>query len=97
MAEEQQFQAGVNTHENVIFSFYGGASNTGITSALACLEAVKELGLERKIDVSELKDIQAISSRGVFLTPGVVIDDVKVCEGRIPSSEEIKKWINETK
>ena len=47
MAEEQQFKAGVNTHENVIFSCYGGASNTGITSALACLEAVKELGLEK--------------------------------------------------
>ena len=47
MPEEQQFQAGVNTHENVIFSCYGGASNTGITSGLACLEAVKELGLEK--------------------------------------------------
>jgi uncharacterized metal-binding protein len=47
MAEEQEFKAGVNTHENVIFSCYGGASNTGITSALACLEAVKELGLKK--------------------------------------------------
>ena len=47
MAEEQQLQAGVNTHENVIFSCFGGASNTGITSGLACLEAVKELGLEK--------------------------------------------------
>ena len=47
MAEEQQWQAGVNTHENVIFSCFGGASNTGITSGLACLEAVKELGLTK--------------------------------------------------
>ena len=47
MAEEQQWRAGVNTHENVIFSCYGGASNTGITSAIACLEAVKELGLKK--------------------------------------------------
>ena len=47
MAEEQQFQAGINTHENVIFSCFGGASNTGITSGLACLEAVKELGLKK--------------------------------------------------
>jgi len=47
MAKEEKFQAGVNTHENVIFSCYGGASNTGITSALASLEAVKELGLEK--------------------------------------------------
>ena len=47
MVEGQQFKAGINTHENVIFSCYGGASNTGITSALACLEAVKELGLKK--------------------------------------------------
>ena len=47
MAEEQMWQAGVNTHENVIFSCFGGASNTGITSGLASLEAVKELGLEK--------------------------------------------------
>ena len=47
MADEQQFQAGVNTHENVIFSCFGGASNTGITSGLASLEAVKELGLTK--------------------------------------------------
>lgn len=47
MAEQQEWQAGVNTHENVIFSCYGGASNTGITSGLACLEAVKELGLKK--------------------------------------------------
>jgi len=47
MADEQQFIAGVNTHENVIFSCFGGASNTGITSGLASLEAVKELGLTK--------------------------------------------------
>jgi len=47
MAEEQQWRAGVNTHENTIFSCFGGASNTGIVSGLACLEAVKELGLEK--------------------------------------------------
>ena len=47
MAEEKHWEEGMKTHENVIFSCYGGLSNTGITSALACLEAVKELGLEK--------------------------------------------------
>ena len=47
MAEGQIWQAGVNTHENVIFSCFGGASNTGITSGLASLDAVKELGLTK--------------------------------------------------
>ncbi len=35
------------THENIIFSCLGGLSNTGATSALACLEVVRELGLEK--------------------------------------------------
>jgi len=47
MAEEKHWQEGMKTHENIIFSCFGGLSNTGITSALASLEAVKELGLER--------------------------------------------------
>ena len=49
MAEEKHWEEGMKTHENVIFSCYGGMSNTGITSALACLEAVKELGLEKVV------------------------------------------------
>ena len=48
MAEEKEWQEGMPTHENVIFSCFGGFSNTGITSGLACLEAVKELGMERE-------------------------------------------------
>jgi len=47
MAEEKHWEEGMKTHENIIFSCYGGLSNTGITSALSCLEAVKELGLEK--------------------------------------------------
>jgi uncharacterized metal-binding protein len=47
MAEDKHWQEGMKTHENIIFSCFGGMSNTGITSALASMEAVKELGLEK--------------------------------------------------
>jgi len=60
-------------------------------------KVVKELGLEQEAAVTEVRDIKAIGSKGVLLTPGVVIDDVKVSEGRIPSPEEIKEWIKERK
>ena len=43
----KEWQESMLTHENIIFSCFGGLSNTRITSALACLEAVKELGLEK--------------------------------------------------
>jgi len=38
---------GVPTHENLIYACFGGMSNTGITAALASIEVVKELGLEK--------------------------------------------------
>lgn len=44
---EMKLEAGKNTHENVIFSCFGGFSNTGIVSAMASLDAVKELGLKK--------------------------------------------------
>lgn len=49
MAEEKEmkWEAGKNTHENIIYVCFGGLSNTGITAALAALEAVKELGLQK--------------------------------------------------
>lgn len=45
MAEKESWEE--KSHENVVFSCFGGFSNTGITSALACLGVVKELGLEK--------------------------------------------------
>ena len=47
MTERKHWDEGMKTHENIIFSCFGGLSNAGITSALASLEAVKELGLEK--------------------------------------------------
>ena len=49
MAEQQSkhWPEGIRTHENILYSCFGGLSNTGLTSALACLEVVKELGLEK--------------------------------------------------
>jgi small redox-active disulfide protein 2 len=61
------------------------------------LQALKELGMKLGEDamVTEIKDVKQISARGVIITPAVVIDGVKVCEGRIPSADEVKKWIEE--
>jgi len=63
------------------------------------LQALKELGMElgKEAQVIEIKDIKEISARGVILTPAVLIDGVKVCEGRIPSPQDIRKWIEEKK
>ena len=59
------------------------------------VKALKELGVELgdEAQVIKIKDIKQISARGVIMTPAVLIDGVKVCEGRIPSPEEVRRWI----
>ncbi len=42
-----QWEAGKNTHENVMFVCSGGMSNAGIMTMLAGLDVVKEQGLEK--------------------------------------------------
>ena len=42
-----EWKAGENTHENLIYVCAGGLSNTGLTATLACIEVVRELGLEK--------------------------------------------------
>lgn len=42
-----EWKEGIPTHENIIFNCFGGLSNTGIVAALASMEAVKELGLDK--------------------------------------------------
>jgi small redox-active disulfide protein 2 len=54
-------------------------------------EAVKELGIDAKIE--EVKDITKILEYPILTTPGLVIDEEVVCSGKIPSKDEVKKYI----
>lgn len=56
-------------------------------------KAVAELGLPVKIE--KVADIREIVSYGVMLTPALVVDGRVVVSGRVPSREEIKRWLAE--
>ena len=56
-----------------------------------------ELKEGEEVALMEIKDPRMMAARGVFMTPAVVIDGVKICEGRIPHPDEVKKWIEERK
>jgi hypothetical protein len=43
--------------------------------------------------VTEVKDPMQFAARGVLFTPALLIDSVKLAEGKIPDVKEIKKWI----
>lgn len=48
-------------------------------------------------DVQKVTDLTKIAEYKVFATPGLVINGKVKCSGRIPSKDEIKKWIEEEK
>ena len=56
-------------------------------------EAVAESGIEA--DIEKVTDAMQIAGYGVFGTPAVVINDEVKCVGKIPSKEDIKKWLME--
>lgn len=54
-------------------------------------KAVEELGVEAK--VVKVTDINEIMNFGVMMTPALAIDgNVKVA-GKIPSLDDVKKWV----
>lgn len=58
-------------------------------------ETVKGLGISAEI--VKVDQISNIMNYGVMITPALVIDGKVVAAGRIPSKEEIKKWLMEAK
>lgn len=54
-------------------------------------EAVAEAGVNATVE--KVKDPLKIAEYGVFGTPSVVIDGEVKSVGKIPTKEEIKKWI----
>ena len=56
-------------------------------------EAVKELGASAEI--TKVTDINKIIDYKVLVTPALAIDGDAMVVGRIPSKEEIIKWIKE--
>jgi small redox-active disulfide protein 2 len=54
-------------------------------------EAVAESGVDAKVD--KVTNLLEIAKFGVFGTPAVVVDGEVKSVGKIPSKEEVKKWI----
>lgn len=54
-------------------------------------KAVEELGIEATIE--KVEDFKQIMGYGVMKTPALVVDEKVKIMGRVPSSEEIKKYL----
>jgi len=56
-------------------------------------EALKELSIEAEVE--KVSDLDKISSYGVLMTPGLVINGTVRSSGKVPSTAELKTWIAE--
>lgn len=56
-------------------------------------QALKELDIEA--EVTKVSDLEKISSYGILITPGLVIDGKVYSTGQIPKMEELRKWLQE--
>jgi len=67
----------------------------GCPKCKAVESIVKEVVKELKIDanVSHVYDIKEFAKYGVTITPAIVIDGKVVLAGKVPSKEEVKKYL----
>ena len=61
-------------------------------TAVNAQKAVAELGIQA--EVVKVEDLMEIASRGVMMTPALVIDGQVKVVGKVPTVDEIKKWLS---
>lgn len=54
-------------------------------------EAVSESGVSANVE--KITDLRKIAEYGVFGTPAVVVDGDVKSVGKVPSKEDVQKWI----
>jgi small redox-active disulfide protein 2 len=57
------------------------------------LAAVSKAGAQKAVKIRKVADINYFVQRGVFLTPGLVIDGEVVAVGKVVPAEEIQRKI----
>lgn len=68
---------------------------SGCTKCRKTAELIEKLSSELGIEVTVLKetDVQVIMEYGVMRTPAVVVDELLVHSGSIPSQSDVTSWL----
>ncbi|WP_353853024.1 thioredoxin family protein [Dehalobacter restrictus] len=56
-------------------------------------EVIKEIGIDATVE--KVKDMETIMAYGVMKAPAIVINEKVKSMGRVPSKDEIKKYIQD--
>lgn len=70
-----------------------GSGCASCQSTVQLIQAVAE-EMQAEIQLEKVEDFAEIAAYGVMSTPGVVVDEVVVHSGGIPSREHIKVWLS---
>lgn len=68
---------------------------TGCAKCTKTVDVISKIANELNIDVHVVKetDLEVIMGYGVMSTPAVIIDEVNVHSGSIPSRQDIEMWL----
>ncbi len=68
---------------------------TGCTKCTKTVDVISKIADELNIDVHIVKetDLEVIMGYGVMTTPAVIIDEINVHSGSIPSRQDIEIWL----
>ena len=68
---------------------------TGCTKCTKTVDVISKIADELNIDVHIVKetDLEVIMGYGVMTTPTVIIDEINVHSGSIPSRQDIEIWL----
>jgi len=58
-----------------------------------CLEQLSEQYPDLEVTLQHVQNPAEIRQYPIFITPGLVINEKVICAGRIPSVEEVLKWL----
>ena len=70
-----------------------GCPNCNKLEAL-CKEVVAEEGIEARIE--KITDFNKFGELGIFITPGLLINDKVVSSGKIPTKSTLVNWIKKS-
>ena len=71
---------------------------SGCPSCKALYESVKKVvGEDKDITVDYVTEITALLEAGIMSAPALIIDNITISVGRIPSEEEISQYIEARK
>ncbi|MDZ7763745.1 MAG: thioredoxin family protein [Melioribacteraceae bacterium] len=58
-----------------------------------CNEVVSEKGFEANIE--KVTDVNQFAELGVFMTPGLIVNDNVLSQGKIPTKSSLEHWLKD--